>query len=460
MTEPKASKDTLLSVSVLQQLRRRAQDRQAELAALPPLLVKEMTADDAQLLFHELRVHQTELELQNEELRRVQVELEQARERYFDLYDLAPVGYCTLSDKDLILEANLTLSELLGVPRSNLVKRALTRFIPYAQHNIYQYCTHTLHATGQPQCCELQMTRSDGSTLWVSFAANIGRSAGDTPVLRVMLKDITERKLLDETLNEKNLELVRTQQLADRANRAKSDFLTSMSHELRSPLNAILGFAQLMDAGTPPPTPAQKSSIAQIIHGGWHLLTLVNEILDLASIEAGHLALTMATESLAEVMADCQTMISPNADASGFSLNFPQFTQTCWVRADRRRLKQVLINLLSNAIKYNRSQGSVDVRWQLQSGAKVRISVHDTGLGLTPEQVAQLFQPFNRLGQETGAHEGTGIGLTVSKRLVEMMGGSIGASSQPGVGSIFWFELQLAESQQIGIELASSAYSP
>ncbi len=457
MIESKLSDESLLSVHTLQQLRRRAQDRQAELPALPPVLVEEMTPGDVSLLFHELRVHQTELELQNEELRRVQVELEQARERYFDLYDLAPVGYCTLADKDQILEANLTMSSLLGVPRSALVKRALTRFIPYAQHNLYQYCTQTLRATGQPQCCELQMTRSDGSTLWVSLAANIGYTMSDSTVLRVMLKDITERKQLDEKLHEKNLELVRSQQLADKANRAKSDFLTSMSHELRSPLNAILGFAQLMDAGTPPPTPAQKSSIDQIIHGGWHLLNLVNEILDLASIEAGQLALTMATESLAEVIADCQTMIAPNVDASGMAMHFPQFAQVCWVRADRRRLRQVLINLLSNAIKYNRPQGSVDVRWQLQSPTRVRVSVHDTGLGLSPEQVVQLFQPFNRLGQETGAHEGTGIGLTVSKRLVEMMGGSIGASSQPGVGSIFWFELQLAESQQIGIELASSA---
>ena len=130
MIESKLSDESLLSVHTLQQLRRRAQDRQAELPALPPVLVKEMTPGDVSLLFHELRVHQTELELQNEELRRVQVELEQARERYFDLYDLAPVGYCTLADKDQILEANLTMSSLLGVPRSALVKRALTRFIP------------------------------------------------------------------------------------------------------------------------------------------------------------------------------------------------------------------------------------------------------------------------------------------------------------------------------------------
>ncbi|MBP9906071.1 MAG: PAS domain S-box protein [Rhodoferax sp.] len=436
--------DTVLLVSTLQQLRRRAMDRQREVPRVPPQLAEGMTPEDVQLLFHELRVHQVELELQNEELRSAQVALEIARERYFDLYDMAPVGYCTITDQDLILEANLTVATLLGVPRGSLVKRALTSFMPHAQRAIYRQSTEQLRATGEPQSFELQMTRSDSSKIWVSLVANVSRSLSGSSVLRVMLKDVSERKQLDAILHEKNLELERTRQLADKANRAKSDFLASMSHELRSPLNAILGFAQLMDAGTPPPTPAQKSSIDQIVHGGWYLLALVNEILDLAGIESGQLALTMGDESLAEVLADCQTMIEPQANASGIELAFPGFDQPCRVQADRRRLKQVLINLLSNAIKYNRAQGRVAVSWSLRPHGRVRVSVQDSGTGLSTEQLAQLFQPFNRLGQENGPHEGTGIGLTVSKRLVEMMGGTIGASSTPAVGSNFWFELSLA----------------
>jgi signal transduction histidine kinase len=200
-----------------------------------------------------------------------------------------------------------------------------------------------------------------------------------------------------------------------------------------------------MESGKPPPTPAQKSSIDQIIHGGWYLLGLVNEILDLASIESGQLALALANESLADILADCQTMIEPQATARGIVVNFPVFAQPCLVQADRRRLKQVVINLLSNAIKYNRQHGTVHVTFSRPAPGQVRLSVQDDGLGLTPEQVANLFQPFNRLGQERGVQEGTGIGLAVSKRLVEMMGGRIGASSRIGVGSVFWFELVLAQ---------------
>ena len=438
--------DSVLSVSALQSLRRRAEDSRRLLDSLPAPLVCEMRPEDAQLLFHELRVHQIELELQNEELRRVQVELEVARERYFDLYDMAPVGYCTVNEEGLILEANLTAANLLGVSRSGLVKKPITRFMPRAQQALYQQCCQQVHALGQTQNCELQMLNANGAPVWIGLAANLAQGPEGVSTLRVMLKDISERKQLIGELQERNVELEHTRQVADKANRAKSDFLASMSHELRSPLNAILGFAQLMEIGTPAPTPAQKSAIDQILHGGWYLLDLVNEILDLAGIESGQLALTMGTESLAEVLQDCQIMIAPQAAASGIQISFPRFEQACLVFADRRRVKQVLINLLSNAIKYNRPQGTVEVAWSLHSPARVRVSVKDSGMGLTPGQLAQLFQPFNRLGQETGPQEGTGIGLVVSRRLVELMGGHMGVHSTPGEGSMFWFDLALAGS--------------
>ncbi len=146
----------------------------------------------------------------------------------------------------------------------------------------------------------------------------------------------------------------------------------------------------------------------------------------------------MGTDSLEEVLQDCQTMIAPQAAASGIQISFPRFEQTCLVHAGRRRVKQVLVNLLSNAIKYNRPHGVVEVAWSLRSTARVRISVKDSGMGLAAEQLTQLFQPFNRLGQETGAQEGTGIGL------VELMGGNIGVHSTVGDGSVFWFDLALA----------------
>jgi CheY-like chemotaxis protein len=212
---------------------------------------------------------------------------------------------------------------------------------------------------------------------------------------------------------------------------------------LRSPLNAILGFAQLMESASPPPTPSQSESIAQILQAGWHLLKLINEILDLAVIESGKVSLSPESVSLSEVMAECQAMMEPQAQKYGISMTFPSFDehQPFFVRADRTRLKQIIINLLSNAIKYNTKQGTVTVKCTASTRERTRVSVTDTGEGLSPEKLAQLFQPFNRLGQEAGGMDGTGIGLVVTKQLVELMDGVIGVESVVGVGSVFWCEL-------------------
>ena len=255
-------------------------------------------------------------------------------------------------------------------------------------------------------------------------------------------RDITERKLLDRVLQERNAELQNAKIVAEKANLSKSNFLSSMSHELRSPLNAILGFAQLLESEAPPPTPSQKESIGRILDGGWHLLKLINEILDLAKIESGKLALSPESVSLVEVMVECQAMVEGLAHKRGIAITFPPFDSPCFVHADRTRLKQVLINLLSNAIKYNRDQGTVEVHSAGVTQGRVRISITDTGAGLPAEMLEQLFQPFNRLGQETSDEEGTGIGLVVAKQLIELMEGSIGVESTVGVGSVFWFELK------------------
>jgi PAS domain S-box-containing protein len=263
-------------------------------------------------------------------------------------------------------------------------------------------------------------------------------------------RDVTERKRLD-------VELESAKSVAEKANLAKSEFLSSMSHELRSPLNAILGFAQLMESDSPPPTPAQKESIAQILQAGWHLLTLINEILDLAKVESRQVPLSAEPVSLAEVMLECQGMIEPQAQQRDIKLTFPQLDIHYFVLADRTRLKQVLINLLSNAIKYNIKQGTVEVKYTEDTPGRIRVSVRDTGAGLTLEQLAQLFQPFNRLGQEAGGEEGTGIGLVVARRLVELMGGVIGVESTVGVGSVFWFELISVAEPHLSMEGGEAA---
>jgi len=244
-------------------------------------------------------------------------------------------------------------------------------------------------------------------------------------------------------------ELKQAMAAAEKANHAKSDFLSSMSHELRTPLNAILGFAQLLESGAPTPTPTQKRNIEQILKAGWYLLELINEVLDLALIESGKLTLSNEPVSLAEVMVECRAMIEPQARQRGIGMTFSRFDIPRFINADRTRIKQVLINLLFNAVKYNRPQGQVAVECALVAPNSIRICVRDTGIGLAPEQLAQLFQPFNRLGKEAGAEEGTGIGLVVTKRLVELMGGKIGATSTVGEGSVFWIEFELAAPPQL-----------
>jgi len=245
------------------------------------------------------------------------------------------------------------------------------------------------------------------------------------------------------------LELNDAVTVADRANLAKSEFLSNMSHELRTPLNAILGFAQLIDGGVPAPTSTQKRSLDQIQKAGWYLLDLINEILDLAQIESGKVSLSVEPMALGEVMRECQAMIGPQAEKHGIRVVFPAVDVAYRIQADRTRVKQILINLLSNAIKYNRDGGTVTVECTTSSPTCVQISVTDTGDGLAAAELAQLFQPFNRLGQEGRVGEGTGIGLVVCKRLVEMMGGRIGVRSTVGRGSVFWVELNLTSEPQL-----------
>ena len=269
-------------------------------------------------------------------------------------------------------------------------------------------------------------------------------------------RDVTERKRLDRVLEEKNVELEGARLLADKANFAKSDFLSSMSHELRSPLNAILGFAQLLESESPPPTLRQQESIVQILRAGWHLLKLINEILDLTKIESGQIPLSNEPVSLAEIMFECQSMLENQAQQRGVKLTFPSAGEPCFVTADPTRLKQVVINLMTNAIKYNRLGGDVEVRCARGAQGCVRVSVRDTGMGLSPDQLSQLFQAFNRLGQEAGGVEGTGIGLVVAKQLVELMGGRIGAESQVGLGSVFWFELASATETPVALDILNA----
>jgi PAS domain S-box-containing protein len=354
----------------------------------------------------------------------------------------------TTDPRGIITDVNKQMEALTGCTRDELIGAPFKSYFTdpeRAQSSIRQALTQ-----GKVTDYELTARGRDGRQTVVSY--NVTTFYDRERKLQGVFaaaRDVTERRRLDQVVQEKNAELETAREVADKANLAKSDFLSSMSHELRSPLNAILGFAQLMESGSPPLLPAQKTSIDQILQAGWYLLQLINEILDLALIESGKLSLSLEPISLPDILLDCQAMMEPHAHKSGIRVSFPRFDSPCFVNADRTRLKQVLVNLLSNAIKYNGAAGTVDVTCRADSRQRLRISVQDTGQGLSADQCAQLFQPFNRLGQEASTAEGTGIGLVVSKRLVEAMGGAIGVESSVGVGSVFWFELDVAAAPQL-----------
>jgi PAS domain S-box-containing protein len=295
----------------------------------------------------------------------------------------------------------------------------------------------------------LTYIRKDGSRFPALVSVTALRDAQDIIIGYLLIgTDNTARTLVEAeraqlyvALQEKNAELEAATLVAEKANLSKSEFLSRMSHELRTPLNAILGFAQLLESGVPQPTPAQLVRLQQIIKAGWYLLELINEILDLAVIESGRLILSRESVSLTNVMQECRAMIEAQVQKRDIQLSFLPFDNTWYANADHTRVKQVLINLLTNAIKYNREHGTIIVECTEPAPDRIRISIKDSGIGLSPEMLRHLFEPFNRLGQEVGAVEGTGIGLVVTKQLVEIMEGKIGAKSKLGVGSEFWFEL-------------------
>jgi PAS domain S-box-containing protein len=359
-----------------------------------------------------------------------------------------------------------TLPSLAGVPPERMpatTRDWMQQLIVEDDRAKFRAASIDAAVRGERVDVEYRLRRADGSVAHVCQVIEpiVGQDDGGDGGGRWFstLQDVTDQKLaqarmlrineeLEQRVRERtaqleitNQELTRATAAAQRANDAKSEFISSMSHELRTPLNAIIGFGQLLTTERMPASAEQRARFVEhIVKAGQHLLTLINEILDLSQIEAGKLTVITARVVVAEVLAECEAMIEPLAEQHRVRVTFPAGVELA-VAADRTRLKQVLLNLLSNAVKYNRERGAVIVDCRRTETGRIRIAVQDTGMGLKPEQIEALFQPFNRLGQEGGALEGSGIGLVVTRRLVELMGGEIGVSSTPGIGSVFWIDL-------------------
>jgi PAS domain S-box-containing protein len=351
---------------------------------------------------------------------------------------------CTADENGRFLRINAACEQLWGYKPSELIGRPYSTLVHPDDQAKTQQASKRLRETGKLTDFVNRYIRKDGTIVDVLWSATWSEK---DRIIFCVAHDVTDRSRIEKALREAKEE-------ADRANHAKSDFLSRMSHELRTPLNSILGFSQLLDRQSP--TEVQRTRIRYILTAGRHLLNLINEVLDISRIEAGTLQLSLEPVCIEEAIAEALDLMRPLAAERSITLGANEpLDSTTYVLADRQRLKQVLLNLLSNAVKYSAIEGSVTISFT-ESQRFTRISVRDTGAGIPVEKLARLFTPFDRLGAEQSPVEGTGLGLALCQRLVQAMHGTIGVSSTLGNGSTFWLELPQSESPLQKLEAAKS----
>ncbi|MHB1036905.1 MAG: hybrid sensor histidine kinase/response regulator [Pirellulales bacterium] len=401
---------------------------------------KTLSPKEAGRLLHELQVHQIELEMQNEELRRAQGELEAARARYFDLFDLAPVGYFTLSEQGLILEANLTAAGLLGVERRDLVKKPLTRFILPEDQDIYYRHRKQLFETGTPQVYDLRVLHVDADPFWARVETTEAQDANGASVCRAVMSDITARKQAEEKLTE--------------LDRRKDQFLAMLSHELRNPLAPILNAVQLLQLQKGQNSVQQKAltiierQVGQLTH-------LVGDLLEVSRAITDRIQLCQEEVALSSIMERAVETARPLIDQRRHELTVSLPPDPIWLYADASRLEQVVTNLLTNAAKYTNEGGRIWLSAQQDSG-KVALRVRDTGLGIAPAFLPHIFDLFTQAQRSSDRSQGgLGIGLTLAKRLVEMHAGTIAVSSTLGQGSEFVVNLVGSPPRTLSVKVQS-----
>jgi chemotaxis family two-component system sensor kinase Cph1 len=405
-----------------QALRKRAEELAAERADEMPENLEVLSPEVARGAIHELRVHQIELEMQNEELRRAQEELEISRERYFELYDLAPVGYFTLSEQGLILEANLTVANLLGVARGALLKQPLSRFVLPEDQDVYYLHRKALLETGSPQSWELRMLKNDASPFWVRVEATTAQGPDGVSVCRAVVSDITESKRAEKLIRTHSAEL--------------EEFAYALTHDLREPLRAVVNFSQLLAREyTGKLGEDADRYIAYSLDGALRIEDLSKGLLDYLEItgrDSDRLLPIDCNHVLSQALLSLHTAIQQSG-ATVTSEPLPT------VVAKEAMLAQIFQNLIGNAIKY-RGKAAPTIHISAErTGEGWLFSVRDNGIGIDPEDAKIVFGMFKRLhGKEI---PGTGIGLALCRKVVERQGGRIWVESETGHGATFKFTI-------------------
>lgn len=338
-----------------------------------------------------------------------------------------------VDSNNFIKDVNPAICTLLGYRKEEIIDRPVTIIFPKYLSNLKEQEANNQVKQGAVRNKESIFLSKERKNIPILYSGIIMRDGEGTSQGTVFAaQDITQLKQSEE-------KLILAKEEAERASGSKSEFLSRMSHELRTPMNAILGFGQLLEYDTKEPlSDSQKERVDEILKAGNHLLKLINEVLDLSRVESGQLELSVEDILVSNAIGDALTLVSPlaaqrNIQITNHLSNHPKLS----IKADLTRFKQVLLNLLSNAVKYNQDGGSITLDFQKNGKERIRIDIIDTGEGISEDNLNYLFKPFNRLGNENSAVEGTGIGLTITKHLVEMMGGTISVQSTPGKGSKF-----------------------
>jgi len=374
-----------------------------------------------------------------------QRELEQRELRFQSIINNSAEGIITLSRKGIIETFNPSAEAIFGYAETEVIGKNISMLMPQEERAAHdEYLEHSkLHAPRIiNRARDLFGLRKNGMKFPLELNVSPMELDGERKFIGIM-RDISERKEFEDRINAARVE-------AEQANLAKSQFLSSMSHELRTPLNAVMGFGQLLELDHEHPlSETQRKSVTQILKGGKHLLELIDQVLNLAKIESGKMTLSVETVDVTTQLLDALAMARTMADKRHIHIEYDIPAEgTTFVRADVTRLHQILLNLLSNGTKYNYDGGTLSLRCKVK-GDMCRFEVKDNGPGIPAHMQDKVFSPFNRLGAEGSTIEGTGIGLTITRELVQLMHGVIGFESKPDNGALFWFELPLASEKQI-----------